>query len=107
MADLLSRKSYRQVVKGLDRIKKQNDEDRKENPNLIPPGWGSSLRPMIEHIVRENRERCHRELSDQVLEYLVKKKLLVRYAGDYTFPTNEHLPSKKEIEKEVLEYLGK
>ena len=106
MSDLLSRKSYRQVVKGLDHIKKQNEEDRKENPNLIPPSWGSSLRSMVEGVVRENGERCYKGLADQVLEYLVSKKLLVRYAGDYTFPTNEHLPSKREIELKTLQTLG-
>lgn len=97
MAELLSRKSYRQVLAGLKHYQKQHEEDRRENPNAIPIGWGPSLRPMIERIVRENHERVSSGLADSVLEYLADKGLLVRYVGDYTFPTDEKLPTKQEI----------
>lgn len=95
--DLLSKKTYRQVVKMLEHYKKQHEEDRIENPNAIPPAWGIPLRHAIEKIVRENREPCYKGLPDQVLEYLCSKKMLVHYAGDYTFPSDERLPTRAEI----------
>ena len=94
---ILSRKCYRQVVKKLDFYRQQHEEDRQENPNAIPPSWGISLRNMIQRTVRENGERFHKGLADQVLEYLVEKGLLVHYASDYTFPSNEELPTEEEI----------
>lgn len=101
---MLSRISYRKVVKGLDHYRKQHEEDRRENPNAIPLGWGSSLTMMIESVVRGNHEPCSHELADQVLRYLVEKKLLVHYAGDYTFPTDEQLPTEYEIRKRVADH---
>ena len=102
MADLLSRKSYREVVRNLDHFRKQHEEDRKENPNMIPCSWGSPLRAMIERTVRSNGERCYRGLPDLVLDYLCEKDLLIKWCGDYTFPTEERLPTKTEIEREAL-----
>ena len=102
---LLSKKTYRQVVKNLDHYRKQHEEDRRENPHLIPPGWGSSLCRMVEMTVRENRERYTHGLDKQVLDYLVEKGLLVHYAGDYTFPSNEKLPTAEEIVEEANKYI--
>ena len=97
MRDLLSRKSYRQVVKNLAHYRKQHEEDRRDNPSSIPPSWGMVLVPMIERTVRENHERVQKGQAELVLEYLVTKGLLVHYAGDFTFPTGERLPTKSEI----------
>lgn len=102
---LLSRISYRQVLKGLEHYKKQHEEDRRDNPHAIPPAWGCSLRMMIEDVVRSNREPCHKNLADSVLEYLVGQKKLVRYAGDYTFPSDETLPTRQQIIQKTLEAL--
>ena len=93
MADLLSRVAYRKVLKGLEHYKKQHDEDRLENPHLIPSAWGMCLRLMIEDVVRQTGGRVHKGLADQVLDYLVEKKMLVHYVGDYTFPSEEPLPT--------------
>ena len=101
---LLSKTSYRQVVKNLDHYRQQHLDDRKENPNAIPPSWGIPLKMMIENVVRSNHERCPKDLADKVLEYLVTKGLLVHYAGDYTFPTDERLPSKEEIVEEAKKH---
>lgn len=103
MADLLSRTTYRQVVKKLEHYRKQFEEDRRENPGLIVPAYGILLRKMIESTVRANHERCYKGLADAVLEYFVEKGLLVRYCGDYTFP-GEKLPT--EIKAEALKLIG-
>lgn len=94
---MLSKKSYREVVRDLEYYRKQHLEDRRENPGAMPPAWGIPLRHMIENIVRGNRERFHKNLANETLEYLVSKGLLVRYVGDYTFPTDEELPSAEVI----------
>jgi hypothetical protein len=94
---MLSKKSYREVVKGLEDFYRQHLEDRRENPGAIPPAWGIPLRMMIENIIRGNHERFHKNLANETLEYLVSKGLLVRYVGDYTFPTDEELPSAEVI----------
>mgnify|MGYP001818841295 CR=1 FL=1 len=91
---LLSKRTYREVVKGLEHFRKQHEDDRKEHPNSIPPAWGLLLRQMIDSKVRSNHEQWHKGLADQVLEYLVEKNLLIKYAGDYTFPTDERLPTE-------------
>lgn len=103
--DLLSRVSYRQVLKGLEHYRKQHEEDRRDNPHAIPPAWGMPLRMMIEEVVRSNRERCYKNLADEVLEYLVGQKKLVRYAGDYTFPSDETLPTRQQIMQKTLDLL--
>jgi len=105
MTQLLSRKTYRQVIKNLEHYRKQHIEDRAENPNQLPPSWGSSLKQMIENTVRQNHERCHKGLADEVLVYLASKGLLVEYAGDYTFPTNETLPTKEQIKEHTIKTL--
>ena len=94
---MLSKKTYREVVRNLEGFRIQNENDRKENPSLIPIGWGISVRHMIEHTIRANHERCFPSLVNETLQYLVKQGLLVDYAGDYTFPSNERLPTAAEI----------
>ena len=109
MADLLSRKSYRQVVANLKHYQQQHAEDRRESSSSIPPAWGTPLRMMIERVVRENRERVYPGLADKVLEHLVGQKLLIRYLGDYTFPSDEKLPTREEVvdrTKKFLDGLG-
>lgn len=101
---LLSKKSYREVVRNLEGFRKQHLEDRKENPGAIPAAWGIPIRDMIEHTVRKNHERCYRGLADQVMEYLVKQRLLVRYIGDYTFPGCA-LPTEDEVRSRVNDLL--
>jgi len=89
---LVQKKTYKSIVKGLEQYRKQNEEDRKENPNLLPCGWGITIRSLIEDRCRENHEYRYisyeygKELPNLMLEYLVEKGFLVPYAGDYTFP---------------------
>ena len=104
MAELLSRISYRQVLKGLEHFRKQHEEDRLECPNSIPPAWGASLEMMIESVVRKNSEHCPKGLAYRVLEYLADKGYLIRYAGDYTFPTDERLPTADDITERLSKY---
>jgi len=99
MDELLSRKSYRAVVRMLAKLKAEHELDRQENPELIPLGWGMVIPHHIEEIIRGNHERCPRDLPGKVMEYLVKKGLLVHYHGDYAFPGP--LPTREEIEEQV------
>lgn len=101
---LVSKRTYDQVVKNLDHYRKQHELDRKENPTRIPPSWGSAISMMIEDTVRGNHEGFYKELPKLIMEYLVTKGLLVHYVGDYTFPTNERLPTEEEIKKQVKAY---
>ncbi len=102
---LLSRKSYRELIRTLDKLKKEHEEDQKENPSLIPLGWGSVIPPRIERIVRGNHERCPRDLAPRVMEYLADKGILVRYCGDYTFPGRNPLPTREEIIRKTEQLL--
>lgn len=103
---MLSKISYKQVLKGLERCKKQHGQDRQENPNAIPIDWKSSLIRMIETIVRENHERFDKDTGLQTLEYLVNQRLLIRYHGGYTFP-NTIIPTIKEIQDQALKEFKK
>lgn len=94
---LLSKKTYRAVVRGLDHFRKQHEEDRRESPNAIPPEWGSPIEGMIRRIARENGEHLPKDTPRLVLDYLCKQGLLVHYAGGVTFPTDEPLPTEGEI----------
>jgi hypothetical protein len=99
---LLSKKTYRQVVRNLEVFRKQHEEDRRENPNRIPPAWGIPIRDMIEHTVRLNYEPCRRGLGDEVIKYLISKGLLIEYHGDCTFPCEKgKLPTRDQIVKEA------
>lgn len=98
---MLSKVSYKKVVKGLDHFRKQHEEDRKDNPNAIPIDWKSSLLMMIERILRENHERYNKDTGFETLEYLVQQNLLVRYHGGYTFP-GCYIPSIQEIQDVAL-----
>ena len=93
---LVQKKTYKAILKGLEHYRKQHEEDRKENPGLIPQGWGSSLRSMIATKCYENHDKMSKELPDLMLEYLVDKGFLIPYHGDYTFP-GEKLPTKEEL----------
>jgi flagellar biosynthesis/type III secretory pathway ATPase len=105
---MLSKKSYRQVVKGLENLKAQDAQDRKESPHATPIDWKSSIARLIEHVVRENRERFVRGSEEETMQYLEKKGLLVPYCGGYSFPGKD-LPSEEEIRANaasVLRRLG-
>lgn len=99
---MLSKKSYGQVVKGLERIRKHHDEDRKENPGLAPCSYKSQILRMIEATLRANHERYTDSLGEETVKYLAKQGLIVPYLGnDYTFPSSEPLPSREEVIKQT------
>lgn len=100
MTYVLSRKSYREVVRKLEHFRKQHEEDRIENPDRSPMSWGSSLISMIEKVVRGNHEQCPKGMAEDVLEYLCHKGLLIHYHEDYTFPETP-IPSKEELKQEA------
>lgn len=103
---MLSKKTYREVVKKLEHFRKQHLEDRQENPNTIPAAWGNAICDMVEHTVRANKERYTKGQAEEFLENLVHRGLLIRYVGDYTFPTGEILPTKEEIVIHALKGLS-
>jgi hypothetical protein len=103
---LLSKKTYREVVRNLEVFRKQHLEDRAENPEALLAAWGIPIRDMIEHVVRKNHERYTKGLAEQVLEYLANQGLLVRYVGDYTFP-GHWIPTEDEIRSYTQEILEK
>ncbi len=104
---MLPKKTYTKVLKMLEHYREQHLEDRQENPTAIPPSWGSSIRSSIEHICREDHVRDAKNLVEPTVQYLIEKGLLVRYAGDVTFPTDEKLPTADEIVTKTLETLKK
>jgi hypothetical protein len=75
---MLSKKTYGQVVKKLEQLKKQDQDDRRENT------------------VRENHERFVRGSEEETMKYLEQKGLLVPYCGGYSFPGNK-LPTEAEV----------
>lgn len=91
---MIPRIAYRKVLKVVEHYRKQDDEDRDENPGGIPIGWGSSIRSGIERVFRE--EGIHRSRVDEVISYLIKNKILVDYCGDLSFP-DRSLPDEREI----------
>ena len=100
MTALLSRKSYRELIRDLEVLKKEYEQDRSENPSSLPLGFGTVIPLKIEYILRNNRERFSRDLPKKVMDYLVEKGTLVNYHGDYTFP-GEPIPSKEEFMEHV------
>jgi hypothetical protein len=102
---MLSRKSYRQVLAGLSKLREQHEEDRCENPGFIPPAWCSAIRPLIERTVRTNHEPCPKGTADETIAYLVKQGILVDYLGDVTFPSDERLPTRIEIVAKTKAYV--
>lgn len=105
---LLSKKTYREVVRKLELFRKQHEEDRKENPDLLPAGWKSSIINMIEHTVRSNHEPCKRGLGEEVIEYLISKGLLIEYHGDCTFPCESgKIPTVEQIVNEANKFAKK
>ena len=102
---LVSKIAYGKIIKGLDHYRKQHEEDRAEKPHLSPMDWGGLLALMIEQVLRENRERCPRDLPPKMLEYLASKGLIVPYAGGYTFPQKDPLPAAEELKQEALKHL--
>lgn len=103
---MLSKIAYRQLLKELDRIRSQDEEDRKENPHLLPCSWGNSIRSAIRGVCRSNHERCSDTLIQDTLDCLCQKGILVKYCGDYTFPGKE-LPTDQELKAEALRNLRK
>lgn len=100
---LLTKRSYKEVVRKIAEFKSRSfDEDRKENPHLAPAAYGSSLEMIVESVCRQHREHCPKGLPLRVLNYLADKGVLVRYIGDFTFPSNERLPTQVELSRQAL-----
>lgn len=104
---LVSKRSYNEIVRGLDRYRKHNEEDIQDSPSAIRIDYRSSLVAMIESILHKNKDpfwRCRptqKGTADHMLEYLKDKGLLVPYLNGYTFP-GTNTPSKEEIEAKAL-----
>ena len=104
---ILQRKAYRAVVTGLKKIKEDWLMDRKENPGAIPYDISPQLDLLIE---KEHRAVSHRRIQpgelEQVKEYLLKRNLIVPYAGGYAF-SDTPLPSADDIIRIAKAYLEK
>lgn len=87
---------YGQIIKGLERLKADNERDIQENPTAIRVGYGMPIVMLIESVLRQNHVRFSKELPGLVMEYLCKKGIIVPYCGDYSFPGTD-LPSREEI----------
>lgn len=103
---MLSRKTYRAIVKSLEHLKAQNDADRKENPGRTPIDWKSAIERNIEYFARENRERCSRQQVQECLQSLVNSKHIVPYLTGYSFPGTA-LPTAEEVKANVEKLLAK
>lgn len=101
---MLNKATFKKVMKNVDHLKKQHDEDRKSRPSLAPMSWGSSLRRAIESAIQEQREPCSRAKVDETMAYLLSKGIIVEYHGDYTFP-GEPLPTLEQIQEKALQNL--
>lgn len=105
---MLNKVVYRQVLKGLENLRKQHDEDRREKPTALPIDWKSCIIRLIEHVARENRTHLPRGQAEETLKYLEKQGLIVPYHGGYTFPGTE-IPTREQIQahaEATLQHLG-
>jgi len=107
---MLPKAVYSKVIQGLRKIKEDWEEDRVDNPESVHYEIDSELKRLIKHCILEGRVNCHgnmdREiLTDQTIDYLIKKKILVGSSyGGVSFPLPEghkKLPSKEEFIKEI------
>lgn len=87
---------YGQIIKGLEKLRADNERDIQENPTATRIGYKGSIRMLIEGVMRQNRVSCPHNIPDLVMEYLCKKGIIVPYCGDYSFPGTD-LPSREEI----------
>lgn len=101
---MLSKTTYRQVVKKLESLRKQDNQDRHENPTALPIDWSGSIKAMIERTVRENRERYSKGQAEEVIQGFVDKGLLVPYLGGVAFP-GKQLPTRDEVVERVEKIL--
>jgi hypothetical protein len=104
---MLNKATFNKVMKKIEFLKKQHDDDRKNKPNLLPMSWGNSLRNAIQLAIREQGEPCPKAKVESTMAYLLQKGIIVSYHGDYTFP-GEPLPTIQQIHEEAnkaLEYL--
>ena len=101
---VLSRKSYRELIRALGNMRKEYEEDQKKGGR--PAAFGMVIPLIIERIVRGNHERFYRDLPGQVMEYLADRGILVRWLGDYTFPSAQAFPTREEIVKRTKELLN-
>ena len=111
---MLPKKAYSKVVQGLRKIKESWDEDRAENPHLVPYEIDSQLRGLIETVIREEHVPCygrdHRaNLTTETIAYLLSKGLVTGspYGGlMFPLPDDVELPSKEEFIAQVRQAIG-
>lgn len=95
---MLTKKTYVAVVKAVQNFKERNfDVDRQENPNISPAAYGSGLISIVQDCGRKNHERITDQQAKDTLDYLCSKGILVHYVGDYTFPSDEVLPTRDQL----------
>lgn len=97
----VSKISFRQITKKLEKMKQDDLQDRKENPHLIPVGWKGAIERMITGVLRANREKVGPDTTEQLMKYLEQRAYIVKYTeDDYSFPGVD-LPTKEEIVAKV------
>lgn len=111
---MLTKIVYKKVLKSLEHIRNQWEEDRRENPRAVPYEIDDQLRSAIERHIREGRMNCHGKgdveyLVNQTIEYLLDKKLVTGSPyGGIMFPLppdHPPLPTKEELVAAVRKQL--
>ena len=98
---------YGQILKGIEKLKADNELDIKENPTATRVGYKPSIDRLIRRVMGENRVNCPNHIPDLVMEYLCKKGIIVRYCGnDYQFPGTK-LETPEEIVAKTKAALSK
>jgi len=96
---------YKEFLKSIEFLKKQDDEDRNEDPKRIPLEWDISIKEQIRKYCRKDHKRYTEEFAEDVMRHLVEKGILIKSPyGGYMFPlpTGTNLPSKTEFIEKVM-----
>jgi len=101
---------HSKIMQSLKHIKKQWDEDREENPHLVPSEITGQLNNAIRRHLSEARLGYNKDMLSEEIAYLVKKGIIVEspYGGHF-FPLDAGvvLPSKEDLIRETIEKFKK
>lgn len=111
---MLPKKVYSKVLQSLRKIKERWEEDRQEDPRLVPYEIDLELRGCIEMHMREGHVnfggRSNREAKiDETVSYLREKGLIFRgpYGGHFPVDVDEEtIPTKEQLVADIKRRLG-
>lgn len=109
---MLPKLVYSKVLQSLTKIRKNWDEDRKENPTQVPYEIDSELKMAIERQIREGKVNCNKRdmeiLTSKTIDYLASKGLIIKspYGGHmFPLPAGVELPTKEAFIKQTKAHL--